>query len=72
MAVQSINTLQNSDNYNQIAKEYILESLANLGQRYNVKGDSIGVKSIDVADKLFGISAEEAQNKILVIDKQDN
>lgn len=72
MAVQSINTLQNSDNYNQIAKEYILESLANLGQRYNVKGDSIGVKSIDVADKLFGISAEEAKNKILVIDKQDN
>ena len=70
MAVQSINTLQNSDNYNQIAKEYILESLANLGQRYNVKGDSIGVKSIPLGTTLFGNI--QLDNKILVIDKQDN
>ena len=72
MAVQSINTLQNSDNYNNIAKEYILESLANLGQRYNVKGDSISIDSLSLT-KLFRLTdADNASDYVVVIEKAND
>lgn len=62
MAIQSINTLQNKDNYNSIAEAYLLESLANLGQRYNVKGDSISIGNLTLS-KLFNISNADIINK---------
>jgi len=68
MAIQSINTLQNSDNYNNIAKEYILQSLANLGQRYNVQGDSISIDSLSF-DKLFNLTEVDTDNTLVVVEK---
>ena len=68
MAVQSINTLQNKDNYNNIAQEYILESLANLGQRYNVQGDSISIGSFSF-DKLFNLDGVDVKNTVVVVEK---
>lgn len=68
MAIQSINTLQNSDNYNNIAKEYILQSLANLGQRYNVKGDSISIDSLSF-DKLFNLTDVDVDNSLIIVEK---
>ena len=73
MAVQSINTLQNSDNYNNIAKEYILESLANLGQRYNIKGDSISIDNLSLS-KLFSftdIDEDKLPNYVVTITKEE-
>lgn len=68
MAVQSINTLQNSDNYNEIAREYVFQSLSNLGQRYNVKGDSISLKDFDISE-LFNIN--NINGKLLSIKKEN-
>ena len=71
MAIQSINTLQNSDNYNNIAKEYLLESLANLGQRYNVKGDSISINSLYI-NRLFSFTNENLDDLCVVLSKEDD
>ena len=73
MAVQSINTLQNKDNYNNIAQEYILESLANLGQRYNVQGDSISIGEFSL-DKLFDglVGSINVKDTVLVVDKDND
>lgn len=72
MAVQSINTLQNKDNYNNIAKEYILESLANLGQRYNVKGDSISVNDFMLKDLFEFSGTEDLSEYVVVVTKQSD
>lgn len=69
MAIQSINTLQNKDNYNSIAKEYVLESLANLGQRYSVKGDSISIGTLTL-DKLFN-TEDITDTSVAIIRKTD-
>lgn len=70
MAIQSINTLQNADNYNDVAKEYLLESLANLGQRYNVKGDSISMNSLYLTS-LFSFTEEDLSELCVVISKTE-
>ena len=71
MAIQSINTLQNADNYNNIAKEYLLESLANLGQRYNVKGDSISIDSLYL-NRLFSFTNENLDDLCVVVSKEND
>ena len=71
MAIQSINTLQNADNYNNIAKEYLLESLANLGQRYNVKGDSISINSLYL-NRLFSFTNENLDDLCVVVSKEND
>lgn len=72
MAVQSINTLQNSDNYNNVAKEYILESLANLGQRYNIQGDSISVNDFKLKNLFNFTSGTNTSDYVLTVKKTDS
>ena len=69
MAVQPINTLQNADNYNVIAKEYVLESLANLGQRYNVKGDSISIAELSLGDLFDFTTTQGCEDMLAVVEK---
>lgn len=69
MAVQPINTLQNQDNYNVIAKEYVLESLANLGQRYNVKGDSISIAELSLGDLFDFTTTDGCEDMLAVVEK---
>lgn len=71
MAVQPINTLQNVDNYNIVAKEYVLESLANLGQRYNVKGDSISIAELSLGDLFDFTSIDGCEDMLAVVEKSN-
>ena len=44
MSISNINNIQDNYDLEQLAgfnKEYILQALANLGQRFSVKGDSV-------------------------------
>jgi len=67
MAIQSLNTLQNKDNYNQVAEEYILESLANLGQRYSVQGDSIAIGNFSIGSLFQNTNSDY----LVIVQKQE-
>lgn len=56
MPVQTINTINDKLIEDPKFKEYILQSLANLGQRLGVKGDSVATKSFAFKD-LFDIDS---------------
>lgn len=77
MAIHSINNIQNSSDYQNKEKQYILESLANLGQRYSVKGDSIKIGELSLynffTDKGVNINAIPNLDKLVcVINKVDD
>ena len=52
MAIQNLNSLNNpvDFNINKATEEYLIQALANLGQRYSIKGDGIGITTIKFAD----------------------
>lgn len=52
MAIQNINSLNNPAAFdiNAATEEYLIQALANLGQRYSIKGDGIGITTIKFAD----------------------
>ena len=77
MAIHSINNIQNSSDYQNKENKYILESLANLGQRYSVKGDSIKIGELSLynffTDKGVNINAIPNLDKLVcVINKVDD
>lgn len=77
MAIHSINSLQNTADYKERQDKYILESLANLGQRYGVKGDSIKINELSLynffVDHGIEITSASEINKLLaVISKVDD
>lgn len=67
MAIQNINSLNypgEFTNLNSQAEEYLIQALANLGQRYNIKGDGIGIKTIKFTD-LFDNAADLDKNSYI-------
>ena len=52
MAIQNLNSLNNPAAFdiNAATEEYLIQALANLGQRYSIKGDGIGITTIKFAD----------------------
>ena len=53
MAIQNINSINYPGEFNNLnsqTEEYLIQALANLGQRYSIKGDGIGIRTIRFAD----------------------
>lgn len=53
MSIQNINTIQNPNTFTYISnlsEKYMYESLANLGQRFGVKGDGIETNKFTISD----------------------
>ena len=40
--IKNVNLLQNPIEYDKYVEEYLIQALANLGQRIGIKGDGIG------------------------------
>lgn len=65
MSILNINTLQDNFDLSTIGgynKEYILQALANLGQRLSVKGDSVATKSMYFTDIFESININNYSN----------
>ena len=61
MSIQNINTIQNPNTFTYISnlsEKYMYESLANLGQRFGIKGDGIETNKFTIGD-LFGNIADD-------------
>ena len=66
MSIQNINTLQNPIDFSQLStysNEYLLQSLANLGQRLSIKGDSIKTRGFSFI-QLFANQTYDENNFI--------
>ena len=61
MAIQNINSLNNPAAFNldQATEDYLIQALANLGQRYSIKGDGVGINTISFIE-LFEESYESS------------
>ena len=69
MALHNINTIQNQNDLayiiSQSSEQYNYEALANLGQRYSIKGDGIKTNCFTVADILNIDTSKLNDNKEL-------
>lgn len=66
---QNINLMQNPediifDKNSEYSKEYLIQTLANLGQRIGIKGDSVAYKSFTFNDILMNSETYSAKDKI--------
>ena len=52
MSITNINTFQGRENISSLTEKYLIEAIANLGQRYSIKGDGIYTSSITIKDIL--------------------
>lgn len=74
MAIRNINNIQNHEDFKNAENKYILESLANLGQRYGIKGDSIKNGTLSLYNFFHDngiVNIESINNKIVVLEKNE-
>lgn len=74
MSIQNINTLQNPIDFSQLStysNEYLLQSLANLGQRLSIKGDSIKTRGFSFI-QLFANQTYDENNFVGCIEAKNN
>lgn len=69
---RNINTIQNVDDINlsENTKKYLIEALANLGQRYSIKGDGISIRVSKIGDLIEKYDVDPTQY-IVQISKVD-
>ena len=74
MALHNINTIQNQDDLayviSQSSEHYNYEALANLGQRYSIKGDGIKTNCFTVAD-ILNFTLNETNDSQGSVDKSN-
>lgn len=75
MSIQNINTFQNTNDQNlsELTQKYVIEALANLGQRYSIQGDGIHTRTMTFAQILeectnYEISSYDHNSYIAKVD----
>ena len=75
MAIRNINNIQNHEDFKNVENKYILESLANLGQRYGIKGDGVKNGTLSLYnffhDKSI-VNIDSINDKIIVLKKSQD
>lgn len=70
MALQTINTIQNINDLKNIVDQYQLESLANLGQRFSIKGDGVSSRTFTLNELLYENTNKNKVAKMYINDSK--
>ena len=72
MAIRNVNIIQNPEDLSYFVKDYTVESLSNLGQRFSIKGDGITSLNFTIKD-IFDIhNSEEFDKPICKLSSTNN
>ena len=75
MAIRNINNIQNHEDFKNVENKYILESLANLGQRYGIKGDGVKNGTLSLYNFFHDkgiVNIDSINDKIIVLKKSQD